>query len=406
MSLEAWITAAKGHRASDLHLEPGLPPMVRVDGRLMPLGQPVGAHALLDAARGAIGEGHWPTFLARRSFDLSAVVAGTRVRINVLKSARGVGMAVRLLSSFRPTLASLNLHPDLAALASAPHGLILICGATGSGKSTTLAALIHDLASKEARHVVTIEAPIEYALPSRRSLIRQREVGRDTPSFEQGLLDCLREDPDVIVVGEMREPEVMRLTLNAAETGHLVFATMHSSSCIEAIQRVISAFPAEMQASVAAQLADALQAVICQRLIFDEARGLRLPVCEIAVATHAVKGLIRKGEPFRIAQSIETGRDDGMWTFERYQRWLDGRTNLVVPARGGGAAGPDELPAAEVDLGPPPLARPRAATSPSPVIDAPTTPELPATTTLPVGIAGGEVDDLISQLQRGPRKKG
>src|SRR5262249_39203600 len=156
----------------------------------------------------------------------------------------------------------LNLHPDLRKLVTHTHGLILVSGPTGSGKSSTLAALIQEINLNEARHIVTIEAPIEYTFRPRRAYIRQREVGRDTPSFEQALLDALREDPDVLMVGEMREPETMRLTLNASETGHLVLATVHSATCAEALQRVVAAFPAEIQSGVAAMLADCLLAVI------------------------------------------------------------------------------------------------------------------------------------------------
>src|SRR5262249_43044827 len=155
-----------------------------------------------------------------------------------------------LLSSAQATLRSLNLHPDLKKLIGARHGLIIVSGPTGSGKTSTLAALIQEINLVECRHIVTIESPIEYALASRQSIIRQREVGRHTPSFERALIDALREDPDVLLVGEMREPETMRLTLNAAQTGHLVLTSMHSSTTTEALQRLVSAFPPEAQNSV------------------------------------------------------------------------------------------------------------------------------------------------------------
>src|SRR6202022_264810 len=170
-----------------------------------------------------------------------------------------------LLSSVQPTLRSLNLHPELERLVRPTHGLVLVSGPTGSGKSSTLAALIQEINVREARHVITLESPIEYELVPRRAFIRQREVGRDTPSFERGLLDALREDPDVLMVGEMRDPETMRLTLNAAETGHLVLATVHSATVAEALQRVVNAFPAEVQNAIAAQLADCLLGVVAQR---------------------------------------------------------------------------------------------------------------------------------------------
>ena len=202
-----------------------------------------------------------------------------------------------------------------------------------------MAALIQEINLTETRHIITVESPIEYTFRPRRAYIRQREVGRDTPSFEQALLDALREDPDVLMVGEMREPETMRLTLSASETGHLVLATVHSSTCAEAMQRVASAFPAEIQSAVCAQLADCLVAVISQRLRFREDLNIRVPECEILMATHAVKNFIRTREFFKIISALETGADHGMWTFQRYANWLDSRSNFFVPGQSCGTAG-------------------------------------------------------------------
>ena len=242
-----------------------------------------------------------------------------------------MGFAIRLLSSFQATIETLNLHPDLKKLINRPNGLILVSGPTGSGKSSTLAALIQEINLVDTRHIVTIESPIEYTFRPRRGYIRQREVGRDTPSFEQALLDSLREDPDVLMVGEMRDPETMRLTLNASETGHLVLATLHSSTCAEALQRLVSAFPAEIQSGVAAQLADALVAVITQRLHFRADLNIRVPECEILMASHAVKNFIRNRDFFKISSSLETGAEHGMWSFQRYRTWLDNRKQWCFP---------------------------------------------------------------------------
>ncbi|MBU6411413.1 MAG: Flp pilus assembly complex ATPase component TadA, partial [Verrucomicrobia bacterium] len=280
---------------------------------------------------------------------------------------RGVGMAIRLLSAFEATVEKLNLHPDLKKLVKNPHGLILVSGPTGSGKSSTLAALIQEINLTETRHVITVESPIEYTFRPRRAFIRQREVGRDTPSFEQALLDALREDPDVLMVGEMRDPETMRLTLSASETGHLVLATVHSSTCAEAVQRVASAFPAEIQGAVCAQLADCLVAVISQRLRFREDLNIRVPECEILMATHAVRNFIRSREFFKIISAIETGADHGMFTFPRYAKWLDGRTNFHVPSGKPEPpeAGPTEEPS-PAPLPPPKLhGQPSASSPPS-----------------------------------------
>ena len=250
MNLETLITLARDQGASDLHLEPGLPAAIRVRGTLRTVGEPVGPKALAEAAHAVIGQQHWNEFLERHSFDLSKTMSGVRCRINVLQTARGVGFAIRLLSTFQATVENLNLHPDLKKLVQPSNGLVLISGPTGSGKSSTMAALIQEMNLSEPRHIVTIESPIEYVFRPRRAYIRQREVGRDTPSFGQALIDALREDPDVLMVGEMREPETMRLTLNAAETGHLVLATVHSSTCAEALQRVVAAFPSQIQNAV------------------------------------------------------------------------------------------------------------------------------------------------------------
>jgi len=355
MELETLIEAAAANGASDLHLEGGMPVALRVRGALRVAGDPIAPKLLTEMARELIGETQWPAFLERRSFDLSRTIRGVRCRINILHSSRGVGLAIRLLSSFQATIEKLNLHPDLKKLVKSPHGLILVSGPTGCGKSSTLAAMIQEINLTETRHIVTVESPIEFMFRPRRAYIRQREVGRDTPSFEQALLDALREDPDVLMVGEMRDPETMRLTLSASETGHLVLATVHSSTCAEALQRVASAFPAEIQNAVCAQLADCLVAVISQRLRFRPDLNIRVPECEILVPTHAVKSFIRNRDFFKIINAIETGADSGMWTFQRYNKWLDGRSNFFVP--GQSAEPPDSEPTETAPAGPlPPLA--------------------------------------------------
>jgi twitching motility protein PilT len=309
-----------------------MPAAIRVRGNLRLFGEPISADTLLAAAKETIGQQHWPAFLERRSYDLSKTVRGARCRINILQTSRGVGFAIRLLPAFQATLETLNLHPDLRKFVDHSTGLVLISGPTGSGKTSTLAALIQTInLGAEAKHIVTVESPIEYSFRPRRAFIRQREVGRDTPSFEQALLDSLREDPDVLMVGEMREPETMRLTLNAAETGHLVLATVHSSTCAEALQRVVGAFPAEIQNNVAAQLADCLIGVVSQRLQFRQNLNILVPECEILVSTHPIKNFIRTREFFKIPTALETGAEHGMYTFARYRTWLEKRTNFHVP---------------------------------------------------------------------------
>lgn len=400
MNLETLIALARDQGASDLHLEAGLPAAIRVRGSLRNVGEPVAPRQLADAARAVIGAAHWNDFLERRSFDMSRTIAGVRCRINILHTSRGVGFAVRLLSTFQATLETLNLHPDLRKLVHPTNGLVVISGPTGSGKSSTLAALIQEINVTEPRHVVTVESPIEYVFRPRRAFIRQREVGRDTPSFEQALIDALREDPDVLMVGEMRDPQTMRLTLNAAETGHLVLCTVHSSTCAEALQRIVSAFPSEIQNSVAAQLADAIVGVIAQRLRFRPDLNIRIPECEILAPTTAVKAFVRNREFFKINQVMETGAEHGMWTFTRYQGWLAKRTSWHLPNAADEA--PDSEPAET------PLKSIPAANAPTASEEAPASQQRPPTPAVPAGarpekaieiepVEGG-LDELLKKL--------
>lgn len=384
------LLLARRHGASDLHLEPGRPAALRVHGQLTFHGTPLDAGELRQAAQGLLGDA-WTRFLEQRSADLSRVVGGVSCRVNVLQSSRGVGLAIRLLAAAPPTLASLNLHPDLGDLARASHGLVLVCGPTGSGKSSTLAALLDQADRAGPRHIVTLEAPIEYTLRARTGLIRQREVGRHTPSFEQGLIDALREDPDVLLVGELRRPETMRLTLDAAETGHLVLTTLHSSTCAEALQRLVSAFPPDAQSSVRVQLADCLVAVVCQRLVRRPGLDFRVPECEVLRSTGAVRAIVRDGAFHKLGGVLELSAGDGLWTLERYRRWMDGRAKWVSPARR--TAPRDEAPVAD-DL-------------PTLTALAPTGGPVAATGSPPVAIelddgGGADLEDLIAELERRP----
>ena len=328
--LEALIKKAKSMDASDLHMEAGLPAVFRIRGELKTFGEPLDANDLLLASRRLIGDKNWPFFVEQCSFDLSANIQGVRCRMNIMKTNRGVGLAIRLLSSFQPTLEKLNLHPDLKDIAQHSHGLVLISGPTGSGKSSTLAALIQEINLSQAKHIITIENPIEYHFNALKSFIRQREVGRDTPSFSQGLVDALREDPDVLMIGEMREPDIMKQTLNAAETGHLVLSTMHSGSVVESLQRFVSNFPAEVQIAIRAQLADCLLAVICQRLIFRPDLNIRVPECEIMFAKMSVRSIVRNGRFFKLNDVLQTSASDNMWSRQRYKEWLQSRTDWHI----------------------------------------------------------------------------
>lgn len=360
MTFESLITAARQNGASDLHLEGGLPAAMRIRGALRTVGEAIPSAILRTWAIEQVGEAGWLAFEQRCSADISRTIQGVRCRFNIFQTARGIGMAIRLHASFQATVESLNLHLDLKKLVTHRHGLILVCGPTGSGKSSTLAALLQEINLTETRHIVTIENPIEYHFQPRHAFIRQREVGRDTPSFEQALIDALREDPDVLMVGEMREPETMRLTLNASETGHLVLSTVHSSNCAEALQRVVSAFPPEIQGNVSAQLADCLVAVVSQRLQFRPDINLRIPVCEVLTATHAIRNMVRTREYYKVPAALETGADHGMWSFVRYQAWVDARDSWHNPtAATGGPASEAEsaMPRRALSV-PPPVTNP------------------------------------------------
>lgn len=367
-ALAQLVAAAHHGGASDLHLQPGYPPMWRVHGRLIPQGAPLQAEALESIVRALGDDDALATFTTARALDLARALAGVRCRINVFATSAGPGLAVRLFQAGRPTLARLNLPSEFRRFAEARHGLVLVAGATGSGKTSTLAALVDVVDEGDPRHVITLEEPIEHVYTPRRALVRQREVGRDTPSFAEGLRDALRENPDVVVVGELRDFEVMRLVLGAAETGHLVFATIHAGSSAEALQRLVLSFPPEAQAAAAAQLGDCLQGVICQRLVHRTDLGFRVPECEVLAATTGVRGVLRQAAFSKLQGAIEAGGADGMYTFERYAATHGRRTDFVAPDSNGDSASPPQPQRVRTSTLAPPPARParRAAASSAP----------------------------------------
>ena len=351
MSLRDWIRKGRELGASDLHMEAETPLVARVRGDLVPLAAPIPGATLMQAGREVLGAEAWNEFVSRGSADVSRTIHGVRCRINLFQTVRGVAMAIRLLSHFQNNLRACNLHPELRRLTEATTGLIVVSGPTGSGKSTTLAALIEEINASSARNIIAIESPIEYLFTNRRSFIRQREIPTHSPSFEQALVDALRENPDVLVVGEMRTAEVMRLTLSAAETGHLVIATMHSATCAEALTRLCMSFAADIQGSIRAQVADCFVGFVCQRLEFLSEYRLRVPICEVLLPNAAAKGTIRGGQFSQIANVLQTGGEVGMWNFERYQRWVAQKKDWVLPT----AAEP--LPPEPVRSAPPPIKR-------------------------------------------------
>lgn len=309
------VATAAALRASDLHLLDRACPVVRVDGALRQLGDaPVDLASLLSLGadqQDRIGRGH--------SVDLGLDVESVgRVRLHVFRTAEGTAASVRLLPSAAPTLASLHMPVPLDDLVVMPTGLVLVSGATGSGKSTTLAALAQEALRRRSIVLTTLEDPIEYSLAaSHTSMVRRRQIGRDVADFASGLRDALREDPDVILVGEMRDPETIGLALTAAETGHLVLSSLHAPSAASAIERIVDVYPPQRQAQIRVQLADVLRAVVAQWLLPRARGGGRVPVVEVLRVTHAVAALVRDGRTAQIATALQSGRREGMISLER-----------------------------------------------------------------------------------------
>jgi twitching motility protein PilT len=309
------IARAAALHASDIHLAEGQPPLARIDGRLQRLGDvPLHVDTLLGLPRD-----RQETIARGLSVDAAIELpGGPRARLHAFRTANGLAAALRLLPASAPTLGSLNLPVPLQDLVQLPHGLVLICGATGSGKSTTLAALAHEALQRRSIALVTLEDPIEHSLVAPEgSLVRCREVGRDVRDFATGLRDALREDPDVILVGEMRDPETIGLALTAAETGHLVLSSLHTRSAASAIERIVDAYAPARQQQIRVQLADSLRAVVSQRLL-PRARGAgRIPAVEVLRVTHAVAALVREGKTAQIATALQSGKREGMISLER-----------------------------------------------------------------------------------------
>ena len=313
------LDRATYERASDIILSAGQSPRMRMAGQLVVVGDAEVTDAdLWQLVRAVASERGVRELAQRGSVDLALEARpGLRFRVNVFRQAHGLAAALRPIRRDLPTLIELELPDHLYDLVSYPHGLVLVCGPTGSGKSTTLVALIEHLNRTQARHIVTIEDPIEYHYTSRRSLVHQRELGSHVDSFATGLRAALREDPDVILVGEMRDRETIAAALTAAETGHLVLSTLHSSSAAVAIDRIIDVFPEHQQRQVRMQLSIVLRAVLTQFLLPSTRPSQRVPAFEKMIVTSAIANQIRDDKTFQIASQIVTGRDAGMVPLER-----------------------------------------------------------------------------------------
>lgn len=266
----------------------------------------------------------------RWSVDYAMSFNQVRVRINTFYTTRGLSLAIRLLPETIPDLSSLNLHPSLSKISDLQFGLVLVCGSTGSGKSTTIAAILEEINRTRPVHIITIEDPIEYRFRPKKAFIEQREVGVHVPSFNQGLLDALRENPDVIFVGELREPDTIRLTLNAAESGHLVFATLHATDAENAIYRINNCVSGENQEAIRYQFASSLSWLIVQQLTYIEKAGFRVPVLSILKATPSVQSNIRENKLAQLESTMLTSKNDGMFTMSLYQQDFISKQSLFI----------------------------------------------------------------------------
>jgi len=319
---------------SDLHITGAHPLVFRKDGNIhFDNSVKWGHREVDDLVREILTPEQMQTLRTRFSVDFARSVHHVRIRINIFYTTRGLSLAIRLLPGKVPNIKDINLHPSLQQFCKLQSGLILICGATGSGKSTTIAAMIDEINQTRPAHIITLEDPIEYRFLSKRSFIEQRELGTHIPSFERGLLDVLREDPDVILVGELREPEVMRLTLNAVESGHLVFASLHATNSEDALYRFANSFPPEAQDIVRSQLSSTLALLVIQKLIYLDRAGFRVPLLSILRRVQSVKGIIRDNRLSQLESAIQTGRGEGMFTLEQYRReYLDQRESFTPPS--------------------------------------------------------------------------
>ncbi|WP_084701826.1 PilT/PilU family type 4a pilus ATPase [Cryptosporangium arvum] len=309
------------HRGSDLHLTAGAPPTGRINGSLRPLPdyEPLSPVETTGLARAATDESQWARFEREHELDLAYSVEGSsRFRVNLYLQRGSCAAAFRAIPHEIKPLEELGVPDSVARFAQLPRGLVLVTGPTGSGKTTTLAALV-DLANRtRSSHIVTIEDPIEFLHMHRRSLVNQREVGGDTNSFSIALKHALRQDPDIILVGELRDLETASTALTAAETGHLVLATLHTQSAIQTVDRLIDIFPPHQQPQIRTQLSSALQGVISQALAPRADGQGRTIITEIMTLTPAIRNLIREGKNHQIATFLQAGSADGMLSFDQH----------------------------------------------------------------------------------------
>lgn len=314
--VDQMLDSAIEHGASDIHVVVGKPALVRIDGEIMPLEgwKEITEQAAKEIIFSVLSDEEKERFVTEKELDIGyQTPSGRRFRINLHWEKGHVAMAARTIPFDIPTMDSLSLPAVIRDMTELPHGLVLITGPTGSGKSTTLASLIDEINQNKARNIITLEDPMEFLFTPAKSIVRQRQLGRDFLTFEEGLKHILRQDPDVVMVGEMRDMETIGTTLTIAETGHLVFATLHTYSASQTIDRLIDAFPSHQQNQVRTQLALTLRGVIMQQLL-PKAGGGRVAAREVLVNNMAVANLIRENKIAQIKNVLQTSSDEGMFT--------------------------------------------------------------------------------------------
>lgn len=310
-SLDELVSIAREKGASDIHIAAGVPVKLRIDGSLENVDDEAVTEQDCDSYARQLDPEGFDRSQKMGESDSAGLIAGNRVRINLYRTSGSMSLAIRLLADHIPNLMDLGLPPAVSTFASMQKGLVLVTGETGSGKSTTLAAILDQINHTRKEHIITLEDPIEYVYTPDLSLISQREIGRDTASWTDGLKSILREDPDIILIGEMRDAAAMEIALTAAETGHLVFSTVHTNGAVDTIDRVVSVFPADRQPEIRVQLAAVLKAVLSQQLLVRKSGHGRVAACELMMVNAAIRNQIRDGNTPQMQSSLLASRSIG-----------------------------------------------------------------------------------------------